>query len=383
VPDNATKDALNIRAAKAFADATGRMMHWYHASDAMSRNKSIEDEGLIDRLNRMDSGQTSQRLGKIPLVIGMPVMISQNFDVPGGVVNGCSGTLKSVRYRVDAKGRRHAISCVIEAPDTSPGIISGLPDHHVVALEDTVSIEFKHYHSKHTRMIRRTQIPVLPAFAMTAHKSQGKTLEQTVVNLRQCRGTESPYVMISRVTSLDGLLILNSFKKDRITCRQSEEVRNEATRHQILALHTIVETGSPEEVKEAKNKLAGLSHPQDFSTIVSKETDETHIAEDSFVRLTRLERANLMTARANIAPQSFSQSARAPYTAPKRVPRKPISRVAITSTGTVSLSYILVAFNPAFNQRLFRWQDLLQSIINLSCSQILLQQHPWHGRSVN
>ncbi|KAJ7645308.1 hypothetical protein B0H17DRAFT_835545, partial [Mycena rosella] len=65
-----------------------------------------------------------------------------NFDVPGGVVNGCAGILKSARYRLDAKGRRHAISCVIEAPDTSPGIIEGLPGHHVVALEDTVSVEF-------------------------------------------------------------------------------------------------------------------------------------------------------------------------------------------------------------------------------------------------
>ncbi|KAJ7681095.1 hypothetical protein B0H17DRAFT_901588, partial [Mycena rosella] len=86
---------------------------------------------------------TSSRLGKIPLVIGMPVMISQNFDVPGGVVNGCSGVLKSVRYRLDAEGNRHAISCVIEAPDTSPGIIDGLPDHHVVALEDTIPISIK------------------------------------------------------------------------------------------------------------------------------------------------------------------------------------------------------------------------------------------------
>ncbi|KAJ7725234.1 hypothetical protein DFH07DRAFT_758744, partial [Mycena maculata] len=91
----------------------------------------------------MDSGATNSRLGKIPLVIGMPVMISQNFDVPGGVVNSCSGFLKSVRYRLDDQGNRHAISCIIEAPDTSAGIIDGLPDHHVVALEDTVSINFK------------------------------------------------------------------------------------------------------------------------------------------------------------------------------------------------------------------------------------------------
>jgi hypothetical protein len=39
-------------------------------------------------------GQMKQQLGKIPLVIGMPVLIPQNFDVPGGVVNDCAGTYK-------------------------------------------------------------------------------------------------------------------------------------------------------------------------------------------------------------------------------------------------------------------------------------------------
>jgi hypothetical protein len=34
----------------------------------------------------------------------MPVMISQNFDVPGGVVNGCMGKLVSVRYKVGEDG---------------------------------------------------------------------------------------------------------------------------------------------------------------------------------------------------------------------------------------------------------------------------------------
>ncbi|KAJ7070381.1 hypothetical protein B0H15DRAFT_765219, partial [Mycena belliarum] len=73
---------------------------------------------------------------------------------------------------------------------------------------------------------------------ITAHKSQGKTLKHAVVNLRECSGTEAPYVMLSRVTSLDGLLILKSFPKSKITCRQSEEVRCEARRHQYLALQT-------------------------------------------------------------------------------------------------------------------------------------------------
>ncbi|KIK53151.1 hypothetical protein GYMLUDRAFT_179295, partial [Collybiopsis luxurians FD-317 M1] len=61
----------------------------------------------------LDSGKTNQRLGKIPLVIGMPVVITQNFDMESGIVNGCHGTLKSIQYRIDSSGQRHAISCVV------------------------------------------------------------------------------------------------------------------------------------------------------------------------------------------------------------------------------------------------------------------------------
>ncbi|KAJ4464309.1 hypothetical protein C8J55DRAFT_434168, partial [Lentinula edodes] len=86
----------------------------------------------------MDSGQTNQRLGRIPLVIGMPIMITQNFDVQSGVVNGCHGILKSIRYRLDHQGRRHAISCVVSALNTSAEtVLPYLEDKtDVVALED-------------------------------------------------------------------------------------------------------------------------------------------------------------------------------------------------------------------------------------------------------
>ncbi|KAJ7645307.1 hypothetical protein B0H17DRAFT_959645, partial [Mycena rosella] len=186
---------------------------------------------------------------------------------------------------------------------------------------------------------------------ITAHKSQGKTLQHTVVNLRQCSGTEAPYVMISRVTSLEGLLILNSFRKERITCRQSEEVRNEAKRHEILALHTIVEAGSLEEVEEAKFKLQQLAlSPVDLRNVVGREGDETHLAEDSFVRLTRLERANLMAVRASIAPLPSSRSTRVSLALPKRVPCKSTSGTTLPRLGMVlniSLCLQLTEINSA------------------------------------
>ena len=68
-------------------------MHWYYATD-MRGGSEIEDKDLKTYLRGLDSGKTSYRLGKILLVLGMPVMFTQNFDVESGIVNGSIGILK-------------------------------------------------------------------------------------------------------------------------------------------------------------------------------------------------------------------------------------------------------------------------------------------------
>ncbi|KAJ7216234.1 hypothetical protein C8J57DRAFT_1035403, partial [Mycena rebaudengoi] len=73
---------------------------------------------------------------------------------------------------------------------------------------------------------------------MTCYKSQGKSLARAIVNLVDCHGTEAPYTMLSRVESLDGLVILTPFDKARICSRTSEDLRKECTRLELLALHT-------------------------------------------------------------------------------------------------------------------------------------------------
>jgi hypothetical protein len=79
--------------------------------------------------------------------------------------------------------------------------------------------------------MKRTRLPILPSFAMTAHKSQGQTLKKVIIDLKNCRirGTESPYVMVSHVTLLDSLPIPHPFRSSKIKCQQSEDVQNEFT----------------------------------------------------------------------------------------------------------------------------------------------------------
>ncbi|KAJ3804006.1 hypothetical protein F5876DRAFT_4693, partial [Lentinula aff. lateritia] len=70
--------------------------------------------------------------------------VMQNFDVESGIVNGCQGTLKSVRFRVDDPGYRHAISRIVEAKDMSMSealpFLTNNPD--VAVIKDKMSMSF-------------------------------------------------------------------------------------------------------------------------------------------------------------------------------------------------------------------------------------------------
>jgi ATP-dependent exoDNAse (exonuclease V) alpha subunit len=91
-------------------------------------------------------------------------------------------------------------------------------------------MHFIHPYSHKTCTIRRTQLPISPAFAMTAHKAQGQTVQQAIVDIQSCQSVESVYVMLSRVTTLEGLAILRPFDKQKIQNRMSEDRRKEGNK---------------------------------------------------------------------------------------------------------------------------------------------------------
>lgn len=87
VSNNATRDAINHRAAEVFAVKTSAELHWYYVINTHCR-ALVADPALIQKLEEQHSGQTKHRLRRMPLVIGMPIAINQNFDVTASVVNG-------------------------------------------------------------------------------------------------------------------------------------------------------------------------------------------------------------------------------------------------------------------------------------------------------
>lgn len=255
VANNATKDALNAEAAVDFARRTKREIHWYYAIDR-HENRIVNDEALVKKLTSLHSGKTKQRLGRIPLVIGMPVLVAQNFDVEGGIVNGSRGTVKRIRYVMGDGGKRYLRSVILEIPGCSTEALPHLQTLEIPILTDVTPMKFKHPYTHQSCTIKRTQVPVVPAFAMTAHRAQGQTMEKVIVDLESCRGTEAPYVMLSRARSLEGVLVLRPFSAARITCRLSQDARRERRRLEILSLTTKMELGSTADKVEATLKLS-------------------------------------------------------------------------------------------------------------------------------
>lgn len=93
VSENAVKDAINVRATLAFVERTHQTVQWFEAIDTYHRTK-ITDPDVREYMLRQPSGKTGQRLGRFPLVLGMPVIVNQNFDVSSGLVNGSFGYLR-------------------------------------------------------------------------------------------------------------------------------------------------------------------------------------------------------------------------------------------------------------------------------------------------
>jgi ATP-dependent exoDNAse (exonuclease V) alpha subunit len=132
----------------------------------------------------------------LKLKVGAQVMFLRNdvssFGDPPRWVNGTIGTVKRIAggtVRVEVDGTEHDV-------------------------EPAVWERYRYSYNPGTRTLSRdvvaefTQFPLRLAWAVTIHKSQGKTYERAVIDLGS--GAFAPgqtYVALSRLTSLDGLYL--------------------------------------------------------------------------------------------------------------------------------------------------------------------------------
>ena len=144
------------------------------------------------------------------LRVGAQVMITANLDVEKGIANGTRGVVREL----------------------APGWVKiSLKDGTIYKVR---KFTFETPHNK----IGRKQIPLILAWAITIHKSQGQTIDYAEIDLgSRIFANGQAYVALSRVRSLDGLFI-RSFTRSAI--RASPEVLSFAR-----AIGDTLDTGSP------------------------------------------------------------------------------------------------------------------------------------------
>lgn len=128
---------------------------------------------------------------KIKLAIGAQVMLVVNLDTDAGLVNGSRGIIKS--------------------------FFKGFP---IIYFDNGIEIRISSTEFKienNTHIIKRIQIPLILAWAITIHKCQGSTITRVITDMQNIFCDAQGYTTLSRVKSLDGLFLIN-INYNKITC---------------------------------------------------------------------------------------------------------------------------------------------------------------------
>jgi ATP-dependent DNA helicase PIF1 len=117
------RDLYNDMKAREFAAATGQEYHVYLSVDTIKR-EPVRGQDRI-RLSYARTKESKEALGRLPLLPGMRVMITENLSIEHRVVNGTEGTLTDVIFKNTLEGREAVCAYVKVA--SSPMVIDGLP----------------------------------------------------------------------------------------------------------------------------------------------------------------------------------------------------------------------------------------------------------------
>lgn len=237
VGTKALRDALNARIIYQKAKEAGQTVETFYAKDKYCR---VQVSGDFQKaVWKLPTKTTQDALGMLPMFSGMKVMLRENIAFGNRLVNGAEGTVVNVVYEV-VEGKKYASVAYIRVPGAGK-VCENLEEDVVPIFPETFSfkVQISVNGKSVKRTISRTQLPLIPAYAYTDYKSQGKSLTHAIVDLDSAMSLQGVYVMLSRVKTLNGLLILRGFSSSKLCGRMSQELRDELARIDRLSEHTL------------------------------------------------------------------------------------------------------------------------------------------------
>lgn len=238
------------------------------ARDTIKAKKSIDLPDLNRRLLALPDNKTEHLPGYLPLVPGMPVLLQENIACELGLSNGTRGIFRKLVYTetpnsdtsfnqekfpIDTVFIRDPQYALVEISKSKINKLDSL-DPLIVPIpliEKTFTVDLEKLYSdkahavkllksnklKTTISVKRKALPLIPAYSITTHKSQGQTLPKIVIDLNMPPGqveVASAYVPLSRVQQLTDLVILQDFNISALQVKPSKGQLDEINRLAII-----------------------------------------------------------------------------------------------------------------------------------------------------
>ncbi len=217
-------DSTNIHIYATNSEVDVHNIHMLHklCSDTVTvKAQDFERNPKTGRMEEKDGHhfrvQNSCLEKSLELAVDARIMLLKNINVSDGLVNGIFGTIKEFHYvdnetfpsKIYIEFDNEQIGKEMRAkhPCLKPGLEKATP---IEPEEDKVTS---------SGGVRR-QFPIRLAWACTVHKVQGLTVDKAVVSMKKIFAPGQAYVALSRVTSLDGLII-QDFKEKAIFAKDN------------------------------------------------------------------------------------------------------------------------------------------------------------------
>ena len=237
---NEIRTQLNHKAAVHNAAQTGCAPMVYVAQD-FCKGQPIEDPALVKKLLELSDSKTEHLPGLLPLISGMPVILTQNIAIELGLINGVTGIFRQLVYQSDSVSTdeltkifpnstqyvrkplyalveisKSKIECNLEKLQSKLVPIPIMEQTFRVNIADILPKcnRKSKLNGKTMLSIKRRTLPLVPVYSITTHKSQGQTLNKVVIDLKLPNETDdiaAVYVPLSRVKRLADLIILRHF----------------------------------------------------------------------------------------------------------------------------------------------------------------------------
>lgn len=281
VGTNHLREVLNIKKAHTMGGSNLVMCASRDIPALQTKLTKFEYESLLKQ-NFTSAKNQGALPGFLPLYVSMPVILRlRNISTELKIANGSQGIVHRIFTEIDDYGLTYCPCAVVEFKD-SPVHLENLPRGYFPIFPTTF-----HYSKKialssvgHEEVVRftRHQLPIQPAFAVTGHSAQGKTLPKVIAFLNE--GGFAAYVAASRARSRDGICTVHPVTLNDLNKPLPHDLYMEVQRLKALEINTSIKhgfgSGSTIQIPDPESEITGhksASSPKVLAEFITPSKD--------------------------------------------------------------------------------------------------------------